>query len=384
MTCPILLLHGSAGGYGADLQLYALATGLDRGRFLPLVVLPEPGPLAERLAAAGVEEIYYSPVAVLRRSLLRGDRALATVRLLARNRRELGRLARREGVALVHSNMSILLSGQAIAAEAGVPHLVHVREIFNGTGGPIGKLLWPLYRRRLERADALACVSTAVARQFKGSARTRVLYDGVIRALALPPRAAARRDLGVAPDAFVVGVTARISDWKGQHILARALAEPPLAEIGAVGLLAGDVTPGQERYERALVHLAERLGLGERLRLLGFRDDVGTVLAAVDAIAVPSIYEDPLPQSALESAALGLPIVATTCGGLPEIVRDRETGLLVPPKDHVALATALRELADHRERAHELGEAAAADVRLRFDTRRMLADLQSCYEELIR
>jgi glycosyltransferase involved in cell wall biosynthesis len=262
--------------------------------------------------------------------------------------------------------------------------LVHVREIFHGTGGHAGDLLWPLYRRRLEQADVLACVSTAVARQFNGSAHARVLYDGVARTLTLPSREAARRDLGIASHTFVVGMTARISDWKGQHVLVRALAEPPLAAVGAIGLLAGDAAPGQERYERDLVHLAHELGLGERLRLLGFRDDIATVLAAADAVAVPSVYEDPLPQSALESAALGLPIVATPRGGLSEIVRDRETGLLVPPGDHRALAAGLRLLADDPERARELGAAAATDVRARFDTRRMLAKLESWYQELIR
>jgi glycosyltransferase involved in cell wall biosynthesis len=383
MISPILLLHGSSSLYGADRELYAIATGLDRSRFAPIVVLPEPGPLADRLREAGVE-IYYAPLAVLSRRLLQGRGALSTARLLSRNRRELGAFARRREIALVHSNTSILLSGQVIADEARVPHVLHVREIFRGTGGHPGRVLWPLYRRRLARADVLACVSKAVASQFNGSTRTQVVYTGLARSDPLPPRALARRELGVASDAFVVAVVGRISDWKGQRILARALADPKLAAIDAVGLIAGDVAPGQERYERELVGLRARLGLGDRLRLLGFRDDVATVFAASDIVAVPSVWEDPLPQAALEATALGLPVVATDRGGLPEIIRDGRTGRIVPGGDHVALAAALRDLADDPQRARELGAAAAADVRARFDTQRMLADLQGCYEELTR
>jgi glycosyltransferase involved in cell wall biosynthesis len=257
---------------------------------------------------------------------------------------------------------------------------VHVREIYAGAGGAAGPL-WPFFRRRLERADALACVSAAVAAQFRR--RALVLHDGLVRVPEPGGRQAARTDLGVPGDRFTVALLGRISDWKGQDVLARALAEPPLAEIGAIGLVAGDPFPGNERFERDLSALATRLGLGDRLRLLGFRDDVQTVLGAADAVAVPSTRPDPLPNSALESAAAGIPVVAAAHGGLPEIVRDGVTGRLVPPGDHVALARALRELADDPAAARALGAAAAADVRERFALPRMLDELHELYERLL-
>jgi glycosyltransferase involved in cell wall biosynthesis len=382
MPSPILLLHSSSGGYGADRQLYVLATELDRERFVPLVVLPEAGALADRLTAAGIE-LHYSPLAALRRRLLRGGAALETMRLLRENRRELGALARRRGVALVHSNVSTLLAGQAVAEDAGVPHVMHVREIFDGTGGAISDLLWPLYRRHLERAQALVCVSSAVARQFNGSARARVVYDGLARPLALPPRADSRAALGIAADAFVVAVIGRISDWKGQGVFVRALAEPALDEIGAIGVLAGEAAPDQQHHHRAVEDLARGLELGDRLRHVGFRDDIGPILAAADVVAVPSVFHDPLPQAAIEAAAAGVPVVATDRGGLPEIIRDGTTGRIVEAGDHVALAGALRALADDPDRARRLGLAASADVSARFSTQRMIEQVQECYERLI-
>jgi glycosyltransferase involved in cell wall biosynthesis len=280
--------------------------------------------------------------------------------------------------------MSILLAGQPVADETRVPHVVHVREIFHGTGGRIGNALWPLYRRQLERADALICVSAATARQFNGSSTTSVLYDGVARSLVLPPRGGARAELGLPENAFVVAVTGRISDWKGQQVVVRALAHEALAGIGAIGLFAGDAAPGQEHYELELSRLAHELGVEDRLRLVGFRNDVATVLAAADAVAVPSIYEDPLPQSALEAASLGLPVVASKRGGLPEIIRDGITGRLVAAGDHAALALALRQLADDPSRAQELATAGAADIAARFSSKRMVEQVEQCYERLIR
>jgi glycosyltransferase involved in cell wall biosynthesis len=354
------------------LQLLAIAGGLDRSRWRPVCVLPERGELASLLEVVGAEVIVH-PLAVLRRELLRPGGLLELRRRLREDWRVLGRVARERSVALVHSNTSVVLAGSSL----GAPHLQHVREIYAGAGPAV---LWPLWCRRLLRADALACVSAAVAQQFKDRPKVFVLHDGLPRTPAPVPREEAREKLGLPLDRFVVALLGRVSDWKGQDVLAEALLE--LDDIGAIGLIAGDAWPGQERIERELAARAD--GLGDRLRLLGFRDDVDTVLGAADAVAVPSKRPDPLPNSALEAAAAGLPLVAAAHGGLVEIVRDGETGLLVPPGNASALAGALRRLAGDRDLRTRLGEAAARDANERFGRERMLAELEAVYARLSR
>jgi glycosyltransferase involved in cell wall biosynthesis len=100
-------------------------------------------------------------------------------------------------------------------------------------------------------------------------------------------------------------------------------------------------------------------------------------------VAVPSRRPDPLPNAALEAAAAGCCVVASAHGGLPEIVRDGETGVLVEPDDATALSTALAALLDDPSRREALGAAAAADVSARFSTPAMLETLQSVYDELV-
>jgi glycosyltransferase involved in cell wall biosynthesis len=373
----VAFLHSSAGRYGADRQLLTLASGLDRGRFEPLAVLPERGELAGLLEDAGVEAVV-APLAVLRRAQLGARGVYALARGLRRADAGLEALARERAVALVHSNTSVILSGQPLARKLGVPHVVHVRELY-----PPVPVAWPLWRRRLLGADRLACVSQAVAAQFDGSPRATVVHDGLARAPVRAERAGARAALELSGDAFTVAILGRVSDWKGQDVLARALAEPPLASIGAVGIVAGAPWPGAEAPLHELERLRERLGLGERLRVLGFRTDVEAVLGAADAVAVPSTRPDPFPNAALEAAAAGVPVVAASHGGLPEMIRDGQTGVLVPPGDATALASALRLLADDPERARRLGEAAAADVAGRFSAERMLALVQDQYEALL-
>jgi len=195
-------------------------------------------------------------------------------------------------------------------------------------------------------------------------------------------RAQARADLGLPDGAFVAALLGRISDWKGQDVLAAALADPALADIGAIGLIAGDPFPGEE-HALADLDRASR-SVGERLRVLGFRDDVDRILGAADVVVVPSKRPDPLPNSAIEAAAAGVPVVAAAHGGLPEIVRDGETGMLVPPGDSAALAAALRRLADDTALRARMGERAAAGAPERFAMERMLGAVDAVYRRVIK
>ena len=308
-----------------------------------LVWLPMDGSLVADLRAAGAE-VEVRDLPVLRRAGLRP-------RALARLAREARALVLPRGIGLVHANTSVVLGG----AGKGVPSVVHVREIYP-------RAAWPLLRALTRGADAVVCVSHAVAAQFGGpSERVRVIGDGLPAVAARMPRDAARSGLGLPDDAFVAAVVGRISAWKGQSLLARALRDVP----GAFAIAAGDPWPGAEHHERELRAVAAPLG--DRFQLLGFREDVETVYGAADVVVVPSTRPDPLPNAALEAAAAGCCVVAAAHGGLPEFVRDGETGRLFAPGDAAALAGVLRELAADPRQVASLGAAGARDVTARFD-----------------
>jgi glycosyltransferase involved in cell wall biosynthesis len=352
------------------LQLGALAGGLRARGWDVAAVLPEAGPLGDRLRAADVE-VVVRPLAVLRRRLLSPSGVARLVLRGWRDRAALADLSR--GCSLVHSNTSVVL-----ARVRGLPQVVHVREIYAGATGGLAARVWPLWRRRLMQADARICVSEAVAGQFGGHGPgTFVVHDGLTRELSwiLP---AMRGKSRTAP--FTVAVLGRIADWKGQDVLVRSLAESFLSEIGAQAVIAGDAYPGEQAPD--IRALASALGVEDRVRFLGFTSNPDQVLASVDAVAVPSTRPDPLPNSAIEALAAGIPVVAANHGGLPEIVRDRTTGILVRPNDPTALAKALRELADDPERRMLMGEAAAKDARERFGLERMLDEVEGVYATL--
>jgi glycosyltransferase involved in cell wall biosynthesis len=343
-------------------------------------VLPEEGPLAGRLRDAGTE-VLVQRLAVLRRAGATPTGLMSLSREARRDAAALAPLARERSVALVHANTSVMVSSGAVAAAAGAAHLIHVREIYTGAGGRVARMMWPLMKSRLLHACALACISEAVAAQFEGSPRARVLRDGLPRVPRPPERTAARAELGLDPEAFVVALVGRVSDWKGQDVLARALATPALADVGAVGVVAGDDVPGSGAAAK-LDALAEELGVSDRLMRLGYREDIDTVLGAADALAVPSTRPEPLGLVALEGAAAGLPVVASAAGGVTEAVIGGETGTLVAPGDPAALAAALRTLADDPALGRAMGEAGSRLVAERFSEQRMLEGLQELYDEL--
>jgi glycosyltransferase involved in cell wall biosynthesis len=296
---------------------------------------------------------------------------------IARDAGGLARLARARGVALVHTNTSVTLGGVAAARIARVPHVWHVREIYAGF-----ERLWPAYRRLLLSADALPCVSRATRAQLGATAKAHVLHDGLALAPARAERHAARAALNLPAGAFVVAILGRISSWKGQDVLIRALAALGNGADDSIALVAGDPWQGEEHRLDELRALAVSLGVAERVRFAGFRADVENVYGAADVVAVPSTQPDPLPNAALEAAAAGCCVVAADHGGLPEILADGATGRLVAPGDPAALAGALAELRADPAARERLGAAAAADVRVRFSATRLLERTQLLYDGL--
>lgn len=342
-----------------------MATTLDRARWHPLVLLPFEGPLADDLRAAGIE-VLTGEVAVLRREALTPLGLSRLARQVAYERHGLERLIAAQRIDVVHANTSVILGLRRTARRL----VVHVREIY-----PEVPLAWPLHRRGILRADRVLCVSEAVRAQFGGAPHAAVVPDGLAVTPARAARGPARMTLGLPQDGFVAGVVGRLSSWKGQEVLVRALAP------GMSGLVAGDVWPGQERWEQALRTVIAETGAD--VRLAGFRADVENVYGAADVVVVPSTSPDPLPNSALEAAAAGCCVVAAAHGGLPEIIRDGETGRLVAPGDVGALRAVLEELRDDPEQRARLGAAAAADVRERFTPGRLASRVMAVYDALI-
>ena len=191
-----------------------------------------------------------------------------------------------------------------------------------------------------------------------------------------------RREFGIAPHARLVVVASRLTRLKGiEHFLAAAAAlKPRYPDVHF--LIVGETSPPDPPYFDELRRLAASLRVADRVTFTGRRSDVPALLAAAAVAVMPSLNEA-LSNVLLESMAAGAPVVATRVGGTPEALQDGETGLLVPPADADAIATAVAQLLDDRELACRLGRAAHAVIRERFSVERMVHSTEQLYAELL-
>lgn len=207
--------------------------------------------------------------------------------------------------------------------------------------------------------------------------RVLTVPNGVARPPAPPSGApaAVRAGLGVPDTAVLALQVGLLRPGKGHADLLAALRFiPPEVDLHVV--LAGN-GPLRASLEAA----ARRLPRSQRVHFAGFRDDVPVLLAAADLVVHPS-HVDAFPTALLEALAAGRPILATTVGGIPEIVTP-DVGVLVAPRDPAALAGALTELAVDPERRARLGAAAAARFATHFEVSLWARRLRTVYEEVL-
>jgi glycosyltransferase involved in cell wall biosynthesis len=241
-----------------------------------------------------------------------------------------------------------------------------------------GALAMRLTARRVSRWIA---ITEAVEKTLEGAgvpaSRIATIPNGIdADALKPAPRSEVRGELGIPPDAPTAIVIGRLEPNKGVGDALRAFAMLRRAHPAARLLIAGE---GPDRG--GLEDAARSLGLGDSARFLGWRDDAASLLAASDVCLIPSRAEG---QSlvALEAMALGVPVVASAVGGLPEMIRHEATGLLVPPRDPPALAlSADRLLKDDGLRA-SVTRAASREARERWSESEMLRRTEATYRSL--
>ena len=270
------------------------------------------------------------------------------------------RLFRAERPDLVHAHMPISGFLARLAARcAGVPRIAYTCHgyLFNQPGSwsrrAAGLAMEWLAGRVTDVYLTVSQAEAADARRLHLSARATPVGNGRDPAAFRPDPAArtrVRASLQVAEDQVVVIAVSRLVREKGYPELAAAMRDVPTAELWVVG---ERLTSDRGDDMRTLLCDA---GLGPRLRLLGYREDVAALLQAADIFALPSYFEG-LPMSVIEAMLTGLPVVATDISGPREQVVDGETGLLVPPRQAAPLAAALARLAGDKTLRLAMGEA---------------------------
>lgn len=207
----------------------------------------------------------------------------------------------------------------------------------------------------------------------------RVVYNGVeVSELDTRRRSVARQLLDISDDAVVVGMTGRLNEEKGPVVFARALARLAETNPNMVPVFIGS---GSE--ECNIRSALQGTSFAPTCRMLGFRSDAAALVAGFDVAVVPSVFPEPFGSVVIEAMAAGVPVVASNTGGIPEIVVDGESGILVPVNDDASLATAIGTLVKSPIRRRQVGENGFKHAKRLFTRERMLKEYYQMYEWLL-
>ena len=364
----VMFLSTSMGMGGADKQLLSAAELMHaQGHDVCIVSLTELGPMGLEARSQGI-----------RTESLDMRRGVPDPRGLIR----LIRLVRAWKPDVLHSHMiHANLMARAVRLFARVPVMVStIHNIYEG-----GPLWMAAYRISNGLVDHMTIISEAAADRFvkEGIVPRELLTcvpNGVdterFRQVKPGTRESVRSSIGV-NDSFVWLAVGRFEVAKDYPNMLHAFAQVCRRDANVVLLLVGHGSLQQETES-----LAQSLGLGDRIRFLGVRSDVPEVMAAADGYVMSSAWEG-MPIALLEAAAAGLPIVATRVGGNHEVVREGESGFLVPPRDSDALGQAMLRLMDQTpERRREMGEHGREHVRVHYGLGRVVERWQDLYRQV--
>jgi len=361
---------------GGERGFVQLAAGL-RDRFDILVASSPGGQFEDKIRKLGIK---FYPIQLIKRASFK---AILQIRDLILS----------QNIDLLHSQGARADFFSRIAGRlAGLPCILcTVQMPIEGFDiGPLRKVIYLFMDRVSERyVEQFIVVSNSLKRLMvkeRGIPDQKVsrIYNGIELDEYMPngkeirsQKSEVRRKFEVAKDAPVIGAIGRMVWQKGFEYLIEAVPSIIQGFRKAKVLIVGE---GPQKKE--LEALGERLKVKEKLIFTGFRSDIRDILSAVDLLVIPSLLEG-FPMVTLEAMAMAKPIVATNIDGITEQITNGENGILVPPRDPAALATAVIKLLGDKKSAQQMGIAARGKVEQEFSVERMVSETEKVYMALL-
>jgi glycosyltransferase involved in cell wall biosynthesis len=362
--CHVLQVTQDLGHGGLERVAATIGRHLDPGRFrVSFLALREGGPRAEELREEGFA------VDVLD-SARAGPDYLSSVKV--------GRFIRSVRPDVIHThNTHALIDGAVGAFLGGRPPIIHTDHARPFPDRKRYMIAEHILSRLTYRMVGVSEHTTRNLRRYEWIPRRKLMT--IPNGVDIPRLdrdavgASVRSELGLGQDEFVIGAAVRLTAQKALHLLVEAFAAVHRRFDHTTLVIAG-TGPDQG----ALAAQAERLGLGRRVHFLGLRHDVPRLLCAYDLFALSSVWEG-MPLGVLEAMALGCPVVATRVGGVPEMIEDGRSGIIVEPREAPALAAALAAIVAGPAAARAMAERARERYDQHFGLQRMITSYQELY-----
>ena len=241
-----------------------------------------------------------------------------------------------------------------------------------------------------KKFDVIICISQAIEKSLheKGIFNTTVLYncidvDEFVSNVTKSPEEI-RREFGLDCSSFLIGLVANFQEWKGHTTVVKAIAEVKEKYPSVVCLLVGGVSKviEDQKYFCAVKREIESRGVKQNVIITGFREDIASIINALDILVHSSVRPEPFGRVIIEAMSLGKPVIATNIGGPPEIVENGISGVLVPPQDATALSCRIIELMGDRFMREKIGQRAKKRVIEKFNVSRYSENITFIYNSL--
>jgi len=382
MSCVLYVNPTSIHGGAEEVLLHHMTVAQELG-YQPVLVVPASGWLTDRCRTEGIpcELLPSLPDAVT------SDHWSYQLRPWPLNAIAIAQFVRKWSAVLVHSNTPRTAYHGGLGARlSGVKAVTHVHDIVQLPYAvrPKAWLLFQLTDWTLVVSQAVERAVINYAPKFRSCIQT--LYNGWDLSLYHHVLAADIRTLFQVPHtSVIIGTVAAMTPWKGQDVLIEAFRllrmQVPYVHLIIVGGSQGGKR--QSAYEAQLHQQVIDAGLGDAVTFTGWREDVWAWMKSFDIFVHVPIAPDPLPTALLHACALGSTIVASAIGGIPEIVLDGKSGLLISPNDAHALCTALTRLVANPEYRAELGRQATDHFSRRFSRQQMKEGIAFVYQQCL-
>lgn len=371
---------------GADESLFYFLDALNRQQVH--IAMPRDNPYEARYRSLGAN-IHFIKLDRIERALSLSDYVLFTFRFLSAAI-QLFRLIKEQKINLVHINAATSISSAIAAKMAKIPLVYHIRMIPHSMSR--FQKIYMQFTGYL--ANRIITISEATRKMYSKAAprhtnKLKVIYN-CINADSFAATANGNlvsKEFGFDESTFVVGCVARLIPWKGQRYFLQAAKDLASKYPNIKFLIVGDIpSPKYISYKEELKTLVVKFGIKDKVIFTGNRKDIKNVISALNILVLPSgsaSQQEAFGRVLIEAMCLGKAVVATAQGGIPEIVEDGKTGILVPPQDPVALGEAIEYLYERKEEILQMGQRGRERVETLFSCEKSVRQLEEVYCELI-
>lgn len=337
----ILFLHSSPDLYGAGKVALEDIKILQKNGHNLVICMSREGPLCDTLRNIGCS-VNIIPLATVRREYFNLRGILNRFYVYRKSLRALKKVADEHKIELVYTNTTGILTGAIFAKRTGLKHCWHVHEIIPGPNW-----LLKFYGHLLSKyADVVIAVSDAVKNHWL-EVNEKINIVRVYNGFDLDVYEGAnwlKKEFNIPDDTILIGMVARVHFWKGQTYFLDIAAQLKSRYTNLKFIMVGDAFSG---YEYLYDEIKARINfhqMEEDVIDLGYREDIARILHDLDIFILPSILPDPLPTTIIEAMSSGKPVIATNHGGAPEMLKEGETGFLIPWDNAVEAANKIDSL----------------------------------------